>query len=117
MTKDQIQALVNKGTITHVGIAADLEKMTDEEICNRYVTRHENAAEILVGENSKEDITPNDVMPEVPAEAPEEPTSEPEVQVMAEESPVEVVEAPVEPKKSSKKSSKKNEAPVVDPVE
>lgn len=109
MNKDQIQALVNKGAITHVGIAADLEKMADKEICDKFITKHEVAAEVLIGENSEEDVKP-----EIPVETPEEPTTEPEVQVMAEEAPVEV---PVETKKASKKSSKKNEAPVVDPVE
>lgn len=59
MTKEQIQALVNKGAITHVGIAEDLEKMSDKEICDRYITKHEVATEILGAESEQ---------PEVPVE-------------------------------------------------
>lgn len=47
MNKKQFEALVNKGKITHVGIAKDIEKLSDKEFCGRYVTSHEVAAEVL----------------------------------------------------------------------
>ena len=119
MNKKQIEALVNKGAITHVGIAADLEKLSDKEICERYVTKHEVTAELLSGED------------ETPV-APEEPTPEPlaDATPVEEATPValseELVEevAPIEETTTAKKTSKKSkkvaeevtEAPVVDPV-
>lgn len=141
MNKKQIEALVNKGAITHVGIAADLEKLSDKEICERYVTKHEVTTELLSGE----DETP--IVPEEPAidtvgvgasvpETPvvEEPTpATPTVEEAApvtlseepaaETAPIEEV-APVEEVTTTKKTSKKSkrvaeevtEAPVVDPV-
>ena len=67
MDKKQFDALVNKGAITHVGIAADIEKLSDKEICDRYVTKHEVATEVLSGEDEQPEV------PEVP-EVPTKPT-------------------------------------------
>lgn len=97
MTKDQIQSLVNKGAITHVGVAADLETMADKEICDKFITKHEVAAEVLVGENTELE-TPVEVAPIEPKKATKKSKKA--------ASPIE--EAPVE---------ETNEAPVVDPVE
>lgn len=53
MNAKEFDALVNKGAITHVGIAGDIEKLSDKEMCARYVTKHEVAAEILNGEDEQ----------------------------------------------------------------
>ena len=53
MNSKEFEALVNKGAITHVGIAADVEKLSDKEMCKRYVTKHEIAAEILSGDTEQ----------------------------------------------------------------
>lgn len=99
MNAKEFEALVNKGAITQVGVAADIEKLSDKEICEKFVTKHEVAAEILSGET--EDTTP--VTPETP------------------ETPAEVAtEEAATPVKKSKKASKAKaepDAPVVDPVE
>lgn len=99
MNAKEFEALVNKGAITQVGVAADIEKLSDKEICEKFVTKHEVAAEILSGET--EDTTPD---------APETP-----------ETPAEVAtEEAATPVKKSKKASKAKaepDAPVVDPVE
>ena len=50
MDKQQIQALVNKGAITHVGVAADLEKLSNKEVCEKFITKHEVAAEVIAAE-------------------------------------------------------------------
>lgn len=122
MNKKQFEALVNKGAITHVGIAADVEKLSDKELCEKFVTKHEVAAEVLSGE----DKAPEEVAPETPSEpvaleAPAEtvtPVEETAAPVaLAAEEPVATTTA----KKSTKKTAKKDvevvdEAPVVDPV-
>lgn len=99
MNAKEFEALVNKGAITQVGVAADIEKLSDKEICEKFVTKHEVAAEILSGET--EDTAPD---------APETP-----------ETPAEVAtEEAATPVKKSKKASKAKaepDAPVVDPVE
>lgn len=46
MTKEQIQALVNKGVVTHVGVAKELETMPVAEACKKYVTLAGLAEEI-----------------------------------------------------------------------
>lgn len=53
MNAKEFDALVNKGAITHVGVAGDIEKLSDKEMCARYVTKHEVATEILNGENQQ----------------------------------------------------------------
>ena len=102
MNAKEFEALVNKGAITQVGVAADIEKLSDKEICEKFVTKHEVAAEILSGET--EDTTP--VAPETPVEP---------------DAPAEVAtEEAAAPAKKSKKASKAKaepDAPVVDPVE
>ena len=99
MNAKEFEALVNKGAITQVGVAADIEKLSDKEICEKFVTKHEVAAEILSGET--EDTAPvTPVEPETPAEV--------------------VTEEAAAPAKKSKKASKAKaepDAPVVDPVE
>lgn len=113
MTKEQIQALVNKGAITHVGIASDLEKMSNEEICEKYITKHEVAAEVMADEAP---------------EAPVDPSIDPSEAVVGENTDIDnpiaelmdaapVEEAPVPAKKASKKSKKADTELVVDPVE
>lgn len=87
MNAKEFESLVNKGAITHVGIAADVEKMSDKELCDKYITKHEVAAEVLAAEPA----TVAEVAPEVPTEEP--------------------VAEHVAPKKASKKSTKKVDEP------
>ena len=103
MNAKEFEALVNKGAITQVGIAADIERLSDKEICEKFVTKHEVAAEILSGET--EDTAP--VAPEVP-ETPETPV---ESDVPAE------VATPAKKSKKASKAKAEPDAPVVDPVE
>lgn len=76
MDKQQIQALVNKGAITHVGVAADLEKLSNKEVCEKFITKHEVAAEVIAAE------------PKDPAGEPETPAGEPETHAGEPEAPV-----------------------------
>lgn len=123
MNKKQFEALVNKGAVTHVGIAADVEKLSDKELCEKFVTKHEVAAEVLSGKDEAP-VVPEEVAPETPSEpvapeVPEEPTTPVEEAApvaLAAEEPVATTT-----KKSTKKTTKKDvevvdEAPVVDPV-
>lgn len=100
MDKKQIQALVNKGAITQVGITDDLEKLSNEEICEKIITKHEVAAEVLVTAPKEDKTKP---APNANVETP----------------------APTKTTKKTTKSAKTTnevkteepEAPVVDPVE
>lgn len=107
MDRKAFDALVNKGRITHVGVAADCDVLNDGEMTARHMTHHEAVAEVLAGTE------------EAPVETPTEPATPviPEEPVAPEESVV--PETPVEePTKAPAKKSKKNSAaPSVDPVE
>ena len=105
MNAKEFEALVNKGAITQVGVAADIEKLSDKEICEKFVTKHEVAAEILSGET--EDTAP--VAPETP-ETPVEP------ETLA-EATTEEVTVPAKKSKKASKAKVEPDAPVVDPVE
>lgn len=87
MKAKDFEALVNKGAITHVGIAADVEKLSDKEVCDKFVTKHEVAAEVLsepvavatlseepapVKKAKKAKKTETPAEPETPAETPAE---------------------------------------------
>ena len=109
MDKKQFQALVNKGAITHVGV--DSEKLTDKEFCEKYITKHEVAAEVLSGEGVAPEVPTEPKTPEAPEEKVEETSPAEPVEPTEDAAPTEEV-APEAPKKA-KKTSKKSEAPVV----
>lgn len=105
MDRKAFDALVNKGRITHVGVAADCDVLNDEEMAARHMTHHEAVAEVLTGTEEAPVETP--IEPEAPV-VPEEP--------VVPETPAETpAEEPV--KAPAKKSKKNSAAPSVDPVE
>lgn len=72
MNKEQFNALVNKGAITHVGVAQDVETLSAEEMAELHMTQHEAVAEMLAGDDEDTD-TPTEPEPDPdPEKTPEQ---------------------------------------------
>jgi hypothetical protein len=107
MTRQQIEALVNKGRITQVGaeVQEDLENLSDEEICEQYVTCAEVAAEILEGSTTEPDTDSNE-------------TTEPDTDSNETTEPDTDSNETTEPDTDSNETTEPDtDAPVVDPLD
>lgn len=47
MNAKQFDALVNKGAVTHVGVVADIERLSTDDFCAHHITHHEIASELV----------------------------------------------------------------------
>jgi hypothetical protein len=137
MNRQQLEALVTKGAITQVGVLDECEKLSAQEVADKYITQAETAEEVAADavptdipeiKEPKDPEDTNDGEIELIPTQDEVPASEeatPEAQSIADEVTAEaedavaeeIVEEATTTKKSSKKSTTTTEAPSVDPVE
>jgi hypothetical protein len=133
MNRQQLEALVTKGAITQVGVLDECEKLSAQEVADKYITQAETAEEVAADavptdipeiKEPKDPEDTNDGEIELTPTQDEVPASEeatPEAQSIADEVTAEaedaVAEEIVEEATTTKKSTTATEAPSVDPVE
>jgi hypothetical protein len=129
MNRQQLEALVTKGAITQVGVLDECEKLSAQEVADKYITQAEVAEGVAADAvpEIKEPKDPEDIndgeieLTPTQDEAPASEEATPKAQSIADEVTAEaedaVAEEIVEEATTTKKSTTTTGAPSVDPVE